>query len=90
MAVLVTIRGQLPDDPETIRNLHDEVTAATKEMVLQAGTSPTGCTATPRMTGSSWVSTSGRTPRPCRSSRPTPQIQEFFGQLFEGAPEVTI
>jgi hypothetical protein len=29
--------GRLRDDPEAIREIHDEVTMATKEMVFQAG-----------------------------------------------------
>ena len=35
--VLVTIRGRLREDPGSIRQIHDGVTAATKEMALQAG-----------------------------------------------------
>jgi hypothetical protein len=42
--VLVTIRGRLRDDPEAIRQIHDGVTTATKEMALQVATSPTGST----------------------------------------------
>jgi hypothetical protein len=86
MAVLVTIRGRLPDDPETIRNLHDEGTAATKEMVLQARDLTHRMYLNPRMTGSSWVSTSGRTPRPCRSSRPTRRSRSSSASCSRAPP----
>ena len=37
MAVLVTIRGRLRDEPTAIQAIHDAVTAATKAMAVQAG-----------------------------------------------------
>jgi quinol monooxygenase YgiN len=37
MAVLVTIKGRLREDPDAIKKIHDTVTTATKEMALQAG-----------------------------------------------------
>ena len=35
--VLVTIRGRLRDEPGAIRQIHDQVTGATKDMAQQAG-----------------------------------------------------
>jgi len=90
MAVLVTIKGRLRDDPDAIRKIHDTVTAATKEMAIQAGD------ITHRVYLNSqddrdflgideWQSAEA-----VAAFSANPQIQEFFAQMFHGAPEVTI
>jgi quinol monooxygenase YgiN len=88
--VLVTIRARLRDDPEAIRQIHDQVTAATKQMALDAGD------VSHRIYLNSgdgrdflgideWKSAEA-----VQMFSADPQIQEFFAQMFEGAPEVTI
>jgi len=88
--VLVTIRGRLRDDPEAIQQIHDGVTAATKEMALQAGdiSHRVYLSAQDRrdfLGIDEWQSAEA-----VQAFSSDPQIQEFFGQMFEGAPEVTI
>jgi F0F1-type ATP synthase beta subunit len=80
--VLVTIRARLRDDPEVIRKIHDEVTTATKEMALQAGDPQDG---RDFLGIDEWTSA-----EPVQAFSANQQIQEFFGQMFEGQPEVTI
>jgi quinol monooxygenase YgiN len=88
--VLVTIRGKLRDDPEAIRQIHDGVTAATKEMARQAGDISHRVYLNPQdgrdfLGIDEWESAEA-----VQAFSANPQIQEFFGQMFEGAPEVTI
>ena len=90
MAVLVTIRGRLRDHPEVIRKIHDEVTAATKEMALQAGDISHRVYLNPQdgrdfLGVDEWQSAEA-----VQAFSANPQIQEFFGQMFEGMPEITI
>jgi len=90
VAVLVTIRGRLRDEPETIRKIHDEVTAATKQMALQAGDLTHRVYLSPQdgrefLGIDEWSSAEA-----VQAFSADPQIQQFFGQMFEGAPEVRI
>ena len=90
MAVTVMIRGRLRDEPGTARKLHDDVTGATKEMALAAGDlthrtfrNP----ADPRafLGIDEWASAEA-----VQAFSADPRIQDFFGRLFDGPPEVTI
>jgi quinol monooxygenase YgiN len=90
MAVSVFIRGRLRDDPATARQLHDQVTGATKEMAKAAGDlthrtfrNP----ADPRafLGIDEWVSADA-----VQAFSSDPRIQDFFGRLFESPPEVEI
>src|SRR5262245_52374500 len=88
--VLVTIKGKLRDDPEAIKRIHDEVTSATKEMAIQAGDISHHVYLSvpdPRefLGIDEWESAGA-----VQAFSANPQIQEFFAQMFEGAPEVTI
>jgi quinol monooxygenase YgiN len=88
--VLVTIRGRLRDDSEAIREIHDAVTTATKEMALQAGDISHRVYLNPGdgrdfLGIDEWKSTEA-----VQAFSANPQIQEFFAQMFEGVPEVTI
>jgi quinol monooxygenase YgiN len=88
--VLVTIRGRLRDDPESIRQIHDRVTAATKDMALQAGDVSHRVYLNPQdgrdfLGIDEWQSIEA-----VQAFSADPQIQEFFGQMFEGQPEVTV
>ena len=90
MAVLVTIRARLRDDPEVIRQIHDQVTSATKEMAMQAGDISHRVYLNPQdprdfLGIDEWASAEA-----VQAFSANPQIQEFFGQMFEGVPEVRI
>lgn len=90
MAVTVTIKGRLRDDPAAIQMIHDRVTAATKEMALQAGDISHRVFLSPIdrrdfMGVDEWESAEA-----VQAFSANPQIQEFFGQMFVGMPEVTI
>lgn len=90
MAVLVTIRGRLRDDPSAIQKIHDSVTTATKEMALQAGDISHRVYLGPQdgrdfLGIDEWESAEA-----VQAFSANPQIQEFFNQMFEGAPDVTI
>ena len=88
--VFVTIRGRLRDDPQAIRQIHDQVTAATKEMAQQAGDISHRVYLNPQddrdfLGIDEWQSAEG-----VQAFSADPRIQEFFGQMFDAAPEVTI
>lgn len=90
MAVVVSVRARLRDDPGQIQALHDQVTGQTKEQARAAGDI------------SHRVYLNAQDPRDFlgldewesaeafRAFAENPQIQEFFGRLFEGQPEVTV
>jgi quinol monooxygenase YgiN len=89
-AVTVTIRARLKGDEATAQQLHDEVTGATREMAVAAGDishrvflSPTD----PRdfLGIDEWTSAEA-----VGAFSSSPQIQEFFAQLFDDQPDVTV
>ena len=88
--VLVTIRGRLRDDPESIRQIHDQVTAATKDMALEAGDVSHHVYLDPRDGRDFLGIDEWQSAEAVQAFSADPKIQEFFGQMFEGAPEVTI
>ena len=90
MAVLVTIRGRLRDDPGTIQKIHDAVTTATKEMALQAGDISHRVYLSPQDDRDFLGIDEWNTAEAVQAFSANPQIQEFFSQMFEGAPDVTI
>lgn len=90
MAVTVLVRARLRNEPGVAQALHDQVTGATKELAKGAGDlthrtfrNP----ADPRafLGIDEWVSVEA-----VQAFSSDPQIQAFFGQLFDGPPEVTI
>ena len=88
MAVTITVRARLKGSPESIQKIHDQVTGATKDMARQAGdlTHVVYLNAQdPRdfLGIDTWQSA-----EQAQSFASSPQIQEFFGQMFEGEPEV--
>ena len=88
--VLVTIRGRLRDDPESIRQIHDQVTAATKDMALQAGDVSHRVYLNPRDGRDFLGIDEWQSAEAVQAFSADPKIREFFAQMFEGAPEVTI
>jgi len=88
--VLVTIRGLLRDDPEAIREIHDEVTTATKEMALQAGDISHRVYLNPQDGRDFLGIDEWQSAEAVQAFSANPQIQEFFARMFEGQPEVTV
>ena len=90
MAVTITIRARLKGEPESIQKIHDQVTGATKDMARQAGdlTHVVYLNAMDRhdfLGIDTWQSA-----EQAQAFAGSPQIQEFFGQMFEGEPEVKV
>jgi quinol monooxygenase YgiN len=90
MAVLVSIRARLRDDPDTIKQIHDQVTGATKEMAQQAGDISHRVYLNPMDTRDFLGIDEWQSAEAVQAFSADPQIREFFGQMFEGEPEVTI
>ncbi|HEV8681693.1 MAG TPA: antibiotic biosynthesis monooxygenase [Actinomycetota bacterium] len=90
MAVTVTIRGRLREDQDAIRKIHDQVTGATKEMAMQAGDISHRVYLNPQDSRDFLGIDEWQSPEAVQAFSANPQIQEFFGRMFEGAPEVTI
>jgi quinol monooxygenase YgiN len=88
--VTVTIRARLRDDPDAIRRIHDEVTGATKEMARQAGDISHRVYLNPQDRRDFLGIDEWESAEAVQTFSANPQIQEFFGQMFEGMPEVTI
>jgi len=88
--VLVTIEGRLRDDPEAIKQIHDSVTAATKDMAMQAGDVSHRVYLNPQDGRDFLGIDEWQSAEAVQAFSANPQIQEFFGQMFEGIPEVTI
>ena len=90
MAVLVTIRGRLVPEPTAIQAIHDAVTAATKAMAVQAGDISHRVYLNPQDGKDFLGIDEWESAQAVQAFAANPQIQEFFSQMFEGAPEVTI
>jgi len=88
--VLVTIKGRLRDDPSAIKQIHDSVTAATKEMALQAGDLSHRVYLNPQDGRDFLGIDEWQSAEAVQTFSANPQIQEFFSQMFEGMPEVTV
>jgi len=88
--VLVTIRGRLRDEPGAIRQIHDQVTGATKDMAQQAGDISHHVYLNPQDDRDFLGIDEWESAEAVQAFSANPQIQEFFGQMFEGAPEITI
>jgi quinol monooxygenase YgiN len=88
--VCVTIRGRLRDDPAAIKQIHDQVTAATKNMAVQAGDISHRVYLNPQDDRDFLGIDEWQSAEAVQTFSANPQIQEFFGQMFEGQPEVTV
>ena len=89
-AVTVTIRARLRGNHATAQELHDQVTGATREMAVAAGDISHRVFLNPADPSDflgidEWKSAEAVAP-----FAGSPQIQEFFGQLFDGQPDVTV
>src|SRR5262245_37461063 len=88
--VLVTIRGRLRDEPGAIRQIHDQVTGATKDMAHQAGDLSHHVYLNPADDRDFLGIDEWESAEAVQAFSANPQIQEFFGEMFEGQPDVTI
>ena len=90
MAVTVTIRAHLKGDISAMQAVHDRVTGATREMAIKAGDIShhvyLGAQDSREFLGIDvWQSS-----EQADAFASDPRIQEFFGELFEGPPEVSV
>ena len=90
MAVTITIRARLRAGAASIRKIHDEVTGATKEMARQAGDISHIVYLDPTDERNFLGVDVWQSAEQAQAFAGSPQIQEFFGRMFEGAPEVKI
>ena len=90
MAVLVTVKGRLRDEPDAIKKIHDEVTGATKDMAMQAGDISHRVYLNPMDQRDFLGIDEWQSAEAVGAFSSNPQIQEFFGQMFEDTPEVTV
>lgn len=89
-AVTVVIRARLKGDPDASRQLHDQVTAATREMAVAAGDISHRVFLNPADPKDFLGIDEWRSAEAVGAFASSPQIADFFGQLFEASPEVTI
>jgi quinol monooxygenase YgiN len=89
-AVTVTIRARLKGDPASAHQLHDQVTGATREMALAAGDISHRVFRNPQDAMDFFGIDEWKSAEAVAAFAGSPQIQEFFGQLFDGQPDVTV
>jgi len=89
-AVTVTIRGRLKGTPDAARRLHDQVTGATREMALAAGDISHRVFLNPADPNDFLGIDEWRSADAVGAFGESPEIREFFNDLFEGQPEVTV
>lgn len=90
MAVTITVRARLKGDAGSIKKIHDEVTGATKEMARQAGDISHAVYLNPMDERDFLGIDVWQSPEQAQAFAGSPQIQEFFGNMFEGEPEVKV
>jgi quinol monooxygenase YgiN len=91
MTVKIVIRATLKGkDVEAIRKIHDEVTAATRHMAQEAGDISHRVYLNPQNPREFLGVDEWKSVEAGQAFASSPQIQEFFGRLFEGEPEVTV
>ena len=89
MAVTITIRARLKGDQVAMKKIHDEVTGATQELARQAGDISHHVFLNPMDARDFLGIDVWQTAEQAQAFAADPRIQQFFAQLFEGAPEVT-
>ena len=89
-AVTVVIRARLRGDPSAARQLHDQVTGATREQAIAAGDISHRVFLNPADSGDFLGIDEWRSAEAVGAFAGSPRIMEFFGQLFDGPPDVTV
>lgn len=90
MPVTITIRARLKGDVSSMKKIHDQVTGATKEMARQAGDISHIVYLNPQDQHEFLGIDTWQSAEQAQAFAGSPQIQEFFGQLFDGQPEVVV
>jgi len=90
MKYTVTVRARLKESPAAAKKYHDDVTGATKDQAKQAGDLTHRVFLDPQdpkafLGIDEWSTLEG-----LQKFAASPQIQEFFGKLFDGPPEVAV
>ena len=89
-AVTVTTRARLKGDQATAQALHDQVTGATREMAIEAGDISHRVFLNPMDPLDFLGIDEWKSAEAVGAFASSPQIQEFFAQLFDGQPDVTV
>ena len=89
MAVTITLRARLNGDQSSMQRVHDDVTGATREMAKQAGDISHRVLLNPTDPRDVLVIDVWQSAEQAQAFSGDPRIQQFFGQLFDGPPEVT-
>jgi quinol monooxygenase YgiN len=89
-AVTVVIRARLKGDRAAAQQLHDQVTGATREQALAAGDISHRVFLNPADPKDFLGIDEWQSAEAVSAFAGSPQITEFFGQLFEGQPDVTV
>jgi quinol monooxygenase YgiN len=90
MAILVTVHARLRGDPASAKQLHDQVIGATREMALAAGDIGHRTYLNPRDPMDFLGIDEWQSAEQFQAFASNPQIAAFFGQLFDGQPEVQV
>lgn len=88
--VTVVVRARLRGDQADARQLHDQVTGATREQAVAAGDLSHRTFLNPGDPRAFLGIDEWRSAAAFQAFAANPQIAEFFGQLFDGEPEVTV
>jgi quinol monooxygenase YgiN len=88
--VTVVVRARLRGDLASAQQLHDQVTGATREMALQAGDVSHRVFLNPADPGDFLGIDEWNSVEAVQAFSGDPRIVDFFGQLFDGPPEVTV
>jgi quinol monooxygenase YgiN len=88
--VTVIIRARLKGDPTAAQQLHDQVTGATREQALAAGDLSHRVFLDPTDPMAFLGIDEWRSADAVAAFAGSPQIQEFFAQLFDGPPEISV
>ncbi len=90
MKYTVTIRGRLKADQAAGKALHDRVTGATKDAAKQAGDLTHRVFLDPQDSRAFFGIDEWSTLEGLQKFAGSPEIKRFFGDLFEGEPEVRV
>lgn len=88
--VTVVVRARLRADPALAQQLHDAVTAATREQAVAAGDVSHRTYLNPANPRDFLGIDVWRSADAFAAFSGDPRIAEFFGQLFDGPPEVSV
>jgi len=88
--VTVMIRARLRGDRRSAQALHDQVTAATRDAALAAGDISHRVFLDPTDPQAFLGIDEWRSAEAVAAFSADPRIAEFFAQLFDGPPEVTV